>query len=243
MKICSKCKIEKEIILFPKNRSYCKLCANQMCKDYKQKNKEKIQEYNKNYKESHKNEIKEYNKQYNTNNRQSIQERQTKQHKLRRQNDIEYKISINLRNRIKKLINRKSLKTKELLGCTVEELEKWLEYNFYGEMSWENYGNLWHIDHVIPCSMFDLTNIEHQKICFHWSNIRPLYAIDNLIKNNILFWSDMHNYYIKLNYYSKINNIDISEYSLFIKKLKYTKSNVKRVGWHLGNQDGIVKII
>ena len=69
MKKCTKCKIEKEISLFPKGRNYCKLCNNQMCKDYKQRNKEKIQEYNKQYKESHKNEIKEYNKQYNIENR------------------------------------------------------------------------------------------------------------------------------------------------------------------------------
>lgn len=42
----------------------------------------------------------------------------------------------------------------------------------------------WHVDHIIPCSSFDLTDIKQQKICFHYTNLQPLWAIDNLKKSN-----------------------------------------------------------
>jgi hypothetical protein len=41
-------------------------------------------------------------------------------------------------------------------------------------MSWENYGKVWEIDHIMPCAIFDLTKADHQKRCFHFSNTQPL---------------------------------------------------------------------
>ena len=214
-----------------------------MCREYKKRNKEKISEYNKLYKSEHKEEIKEYNHNYNKDNRDKIQLRQNIQHKERRKTDHNYKLRTNLGKRLYKAIKLKTNKTNDLLGSDINSIKKWIEYNFYGDMSWENYGSLWHVDHVVPCSMFDLKKDENQKICFNWCNLRPLYAEDNLVKNNTLFWSDLHNHFLKLFYFSKQNNLDINLYSLFIKKLKYTKSNSIRVRWRLGNQDGIVKNI
>jgi hypothetical protein len=54
-------------------------------------------------------------------------------------------------------------------------------------MSWENYGNgknKWNLDHYIPCSYFDLSDPDQQKICFHFLNMRPFWSSDNFIKNN-----------------------------------------------------------
>ncbi len=56
-----------------------------------------------------------------------------------------------------------------------------IESKFVDGMSWENRSQ-WHIDHIRPCANFDLTDIEQQKICFHWSNLQPLWAKDNLRK-------------------------------------------------------------
>jgi hypothetical protein len=75
----------------------------------------------------------------------------------------------------------KSIKTLELLGCTVEDLRLFLEAEFVDGMTWENYGK-WHIDHIQPCASFNIEDPEEQKKCFHWTNLQPLWAKDNLKK-------------------------------------------------------------
>ena len=66
-----------------------------------------------------------------------------------------------------------------LIGCNISEFIKHIENQFVDNMSWDNYGK-WHIDHIIPCYTFDLTKPEEQERCFHYSNQRPLWAVDNL---------------------------------------------------------------
>jgi hypothetical protein len=56
-----------------------------------------------------------------------------------------------------------------------------LESQFLPGMSWAN-RRLWHIDHQRPCASFNLTNPAQQHACFHFSNLRPLWAADNLAK-------------------------------------------------------------
>jgi hypothetical protein len=56
-----------------------------------------------------------------------------------------------------------------------------MESLFLEGMSWDNYGK-WHIDHIRPCSSFDLSDTEQQKICFNYKNLQPLWAEDNLRK-------------------------------------------------------------
>ena len=67
------------------------------------------------------------------------------------------------------------------------DLKLHLENQFVDGMNWNNYGkNGWHIDHIKPCASFDLTDPKQQKICFHYTNLQPLWAIDNLIKHSKL---------------------------------------------------------
>ena len=72
-------------------------------------------------------------------------------------------------------------KTKQLLGCSVDDLREHLEKKFTRGMHWGNYG-AWHIDHIRPCASFDLTDPEQQKVCFHFSNLQPLWAAENVSK-------------------------------------------------------------
>ena len=74
--------------------------------------------------------------------------------------------------------------TIELTGCTVSELKKHIEKQFNNEMSWENHGIYWHLDHIIPCSAFDLTKKTEQFVCFNYRNLQPLECIVNLTKSN-----------------------------------------------------------
>ena len=75
--------------------------------------------------------------------------------------------------------------TKELIGCSLEELKIHLENQFTKGMNWKNYGrNGWHIDHILPCASFDLTDLEQRKKCFHYTNLQPLWEIDNIRKSD-----------------------------------------------------------
>ena len=76
---------------------------------------------------------------------------------------------------------RKTTSTMKLCGCSLDYLKKYLEKQFVDGMTWEN-RDKWHIDHIRPCCSFDLTDPEQQKQCFHYSNLQPLWARDNMIK-------------------------------------------------------------
>lgn len=77
--------------------------------------------------------------------------------------------------------SRKASTTLSLIGCSLDQLLGYLELNFAPGMNWENYGK-WHIDHILPCAKFDLTNPEQQRECFHYKNLQPLWAAENFSK-------------------------------------------------------------
>lgn len=109
--------------------------------------------------------------------------------KLKHKTDPCARIAATCRNRIrhalKSQIAIKSKKSKELIGCSYTFLKTHIENQFTEGMSWANYG-LWHIDHIVPCSKFNLLDEEQMNRCFHYSNLQPLWAKDNLTKSNKL---------------------------------------------------------
>ena len=106
--------------------------------------------------------------------------------RTRRNNDPNFRLRNSLSVRIRMAVKKgksKSGKTAELIGCSVEFLRGYLEARFTLGMTWKNYGE-WHIDHRIPCAEFDLSKPDQQRQCFHYSNLQPLWAFDNLSKNS-----------------------------------------------------------
>lgn len=100
--------------------------------------------------------------------------------------DTDYKIKECMRSRVRGALknNYKSAATQTLIGCSIEELKSHIESLWREGMSWENYGFYgWHIDHIKPCYCFDFTKEEDQKACFHYSNLQPLWATENLKKH------------------------------------------------------------
>ncbi len=100
--------------------------------------------------------------------------------------DSSFRLACMLRARITRVMNggKRCLPIADLVGCSMEELETHLESQFQSGMTRENRGRAgWHIDHIRPCCSFDLTDPEQQKQCFHYTNLQPLWATDNLRKS------------------------------------------------------------
>ena len=128
---------------------------------------------------------KRYMKKYQKENIKKLMDYNLVYNRNRRHNDISFRILHNLRSSFSHLMIKhrgvKSDRMIKLVGCTKEELIQHLESQFKKGISWENYGE-WHIDHIKPCCSFDLTKEEQQRECFHYSNLQPLWAEENLKK-------------------------------------------------------------
>lgn len=165
-KICSVCNIEKDVDKYYKSYrhkdGYFKWCN--VCHDKKVKNKD----MNKKIKRT-----KEYMIEYNKNKSKDIAYQ------------LKYAIRSNLHSYLRRNIaSSKNNNTLKYVGCTIDFLKTWFEYNFDENMSWSNRGTYWHIDHINPCSSFDLTQQDDIYKCYNWTNLRPLEKMENIIKSN-----------------------------------------------------------
>jgi len=99
--------------------------------------------------------------------------------------DINFKLKTILRSRFYKVVvgASKSNSILKLIDISIEEYKVYLESKFKVPMSWDNYGKIWEIDHIIPCSNFDLTDSEQQKKCFHYTNTQPLFKTTDIAKS------------------------------------------------------------
>ena len=103
--------------------------------------------------------------------------------RTRKQNDIHFRLSCNLRTRLWQALknNQKTGSAVRDLGCSLEELKSHLEYQFQEGMSWDNQGE-WHVDHKRPLVSFDLTDRRQLLEACHYTNLQPLWAEENLSK-------------------------------------------------------------
>jgi hypothetical protein len=79
-------------------------------------------------------------------------------------------------------VSNKSESSASLLGCTIPFLLGYLQSKFTGDMTLENYGSVWEIDHIIPCSSFDLSVEDERHRCFGYKNLQPLTIAENRSK-------------------------------------------------------------
>ena len=125
---------------------------------------------------------KEYLRQYKQSNKPRLMVKQ-KQRRAEKNKNPKHRINHSLRARLARFITGVGTGSiQSLVGCTKDQLVNHIESQFTKRMNWENYGRYWHIDHIIPCSSFDLTKANHRKICWHWTNLRPLEAKKNISK-------------------------------------------------------------
>ena len=156
---------------------------NQRTREWRQRNPDTVKEYNQQWYSKHKDSEIQRSKKWKLENKDKANQR-TRQ---RTKTDSQFRLSRNLRKRIVKALRgiSKSKHTVELLGCSIEFLKSYLESQFAEGMTWSNYGvHGWHVDHIMPCDSFDLTKPEEQAKCFHYTNLQPLWAEDNLSKGS-----------------------------------------------------------
>lgn len=75
------------------------------------------------------------------------------------------------------------------LGATRDEIRQWISGKMLEGMNWNNYGNIWVIDHIVPLRLFDMTNEVDLKIAWNFKNLMPLFSKDNLHKEGDLRFS------------------------------------------------------
>ena len=123
-------------------------------------------------------------KEWQINNRDKVNENRREYSSKRYNNDINFKLSCTLRTRINSAISRgyKAGSAISDLGCSIEYFKKYIESQFLDGMSWKNYGSgdgRWNLDHIKPLSRFDLVDRKQFLKACHYSNMQPMWSMDN----------------------------------------------------------------
>lgn len=100
--------------------------------------------------------------------------------------DVCFKLRHYLRNSVRRGLKGliKKSHTVDYIGCSFEFLKSHLEKQFTPEMTWDNHGTYWHIDHIVPCAAFDFSIDNEIKKCFNYENLRPLKAGENVSRQD-----------------------------------------------------------
>lgn len=186
-KTCRICKEEKYVELFFKTKesfeNQCKKCKyirqkQQRLESSEYKEKRNIRDKNRYYNNLDKEKLR--NKIYRSSSETKIILAEYR--KFQRRNDLHCKIRNHISSRISSQVKKEklSLGTEQLLGINLFELKIYLENKFKDGMSWNNYGKVWHIDHIIPCALFDFSDKKQIFKCFHYTNLQPLFATTDI---------------------------------------------------------------
>jgi hypothetical protein len=196
IKICNECKLEKDIYF---TKSLCIDCSKNYKKIYSKKNSERLKEKTAEYYKSNKEDILdkrrhhysnnkekklEYQKEYASLNKEKISKYKMEYQRNRRNNDpifkLKYVVGRLIRNSLKCKGLSKNKKSIDILGCDIQFFKNYIEEMFIDDMSWENYGKVWDIDHKIPLS--SATTEQEVLRLNHYTNLQPL---DSYINRNV----------------------------------------------------------
>jgi len=229
-KTCCKCKHVQSVSEFGKLakspdglRYDCRSCR----KDYRERNKDKINQKLKAYYQEHKDVLLVQNREYRLANKDviNIQRKEyrnrpdVKEHIKQKQreylpkrkadmknkysNDINYRLRVTIRSKLWEALKKgKQHSSLSYLGCDLEFFKQWIEFRFDENMTWENWGSYWHIDHILPINAFK-DNHDTNKFCFHWTNLQPLTAFENQSKGDKL---QLHYYFNNIVNIVRFNN-------------------------------------
>lgn len=161
----------------------CRDCRNDYYKIYNSNHKEKMQKQNKEWSIEHKEELLKKAKKFRLENLEYFSNYMVQRRLL----DTGFRLCHNLRTRLNHAVknNFKGGSAIKDLGCTLEFFKKYLESKFYGDMTWDNYGSYWEIDHIKELHTFDLTDPIQLEQAVHYTNLQPLTINDHQKKTAI----------------------------------------------------------
>jgi hypothetical protein len=140
------------------------------------------------YREPRRYELAQKSRLYYLENKESIAPKKRAYEARRIKENHQFRLSVRIRHRMRQAIKlqkgRKFCRFLEMTGCSSAFLIRWIAAQFQDGMTWKNYGLVWHVDHRKPLSSFDLTEERNQKAAAHFTNLQPLFALDNLKKGD-----------------------------------------------------------
>ncbi len=212
-KECTSCKTEKSLDHFGNNRRSkdglmhaCRSCRSEVKRKYRLANREKVSEGKKRWYRENRERVLQKRKDYYQENSEVIKERNGKHGKrpevMARKNrrcleryhsDIIYRLKVIVSRSVGQALKGqgacKKSPTWSALPYTPRELREHLEAQFDDSMTWENYGTMWHIDHIYPQSRLPYDSFDHPNFikCWALENLQPLDAIENIRKGNKVY--------------------------------------------------------
>jgi hypothetical protein len=137
-----------------------------------------------------------------------LKEQKTEWCRQEHNTNINYRLKKSLASRLRAVLIKND-STMNYIGCNIQYLREWFEYNFISEMNWDNYGSYWSIDHIIPVCKFDLTIDDEKSKCWNWSNLMP----------------------VTIKYNSSKKEIDMNQIHFILKKLEKFKEEGSTTKW------------
>ncbi len=194
-KVCSKCGEEKALCEFSANKggkhgrhSQCKECAKERSNKWYKENKERRLQKSKEWYENNKERKKETCRIYQRTDKYRARANQYRKQKLK--DDPAFLMRMRISNHIYYALTRqggsKETPSFEALPYTPQELKEHLENQFSSQMSWDNYGSYWEVDHIYPVSKLPHDSVKHPNFlkCWNLDNLQPLEKIANRRKSN-----------------------------------------------------------
>jgi len=210
-KYCKGCNQTKALTEFSKSggrrdglQTRCKVCRKNTRQNYRKKENARARKHYQNNPEKRRASKRKYRKnnrekerasQRKRNKRPETKKRVNARRRERRKTDPPFRILCNLRCRLWHALKgkNKSARTMKLVGCSIPHLMDHLEKQFLPGMTWENYGPVWHVDHMMPCDSFDLSDPEQQRRSFHYTNLQPLWGPENMSKGDTILYNRVWN--------------------------------------------------
>ena len=209
-KSCPGCGREKTLYDFQVGRGKCNECEKKRGREYNHEHPEIRQKWTDDHPERHR----ELKANWYQRNKPHIRAKYTSRYN----SDEQFKISRLLKSQILSKIH-KLKSTEEYTGTDIESVACWFQYNFTPEMTWDNHGTEWDIDHVIPVTRWDLSNPEQVDLCFNWKNLSPLNSKYNRHdKSNTIDMAQVTRHKQQLRQYFTENNLDDTELTQYLEK-------------------------